>query len=217
MKKHPDFKSLTIIEHPLIQHKLTHMRDKKTGKALFKILLKEISLLMGFEIARTLKTTMQKIETPICEMDAPVLADKAPVIVPILRAGLGMSEGLEELIPTAEICHVGLYRDEETHQPVEYLVKLPEDLSGRTIILVDPMLATGNSAVYTIKLLKDRNADMSQVRFMALLAAPEGVKTIEDQYPEVEVFVAALDERLNEKAYIVPGLGDAGDRVFGTL
>lgn len=216
MKKHSEFKNLLVADHPLIQHKLTHMRDIGCDKFLFKTLLKEISLLMGYELTRAFALKTAKITTPLCDMEAPVLEDKEPVIVPILRAGLGMSDGIEDLIPTACIGHIGLYRDEETKQPVEYLVKLP-DLAGRNIILVDPMLATGNSAKYAVDLLVRYNADPKRIKFMALLAAPEGVKVLHDSYPETEIFVAALDERLNENAYIVPGLGDTGDRVFGTV
>lgn len=215
MDKHPDFTNLFIANHPLILHKLTHMRDVNATKFEFKALLKELSLLMGYEVTRTLELTETEVQTPITKTMQPVLVDKQPVIAPILRAGTGMSEGLEELIPTAHIGHIGMYRDQETKKPVEYLVKLP-DLTNRTVILVDPMLATGYSAKYAIDVLMRHNADKSKISFMALLAAPEGVKVLEDHYPEVPIFVAALDERLNEKAYIVPGLGDAGDRLFGT-
>ena len=216
MKQHPDFKNLYVADHPLVQHKLSHMRDKNCEKAMFKALLKEIALLMGYEITHTLELTTKKVQTPLCEMDAPVLTDKAPVIIPILRAGLGMSEALEELIPTAHYGHIGMYRDEETKRPVEYLVKLP-NLKGRSVILVDPMLATGYSAKCTLDILVREGADPKQIKFMALLAAPEGVKVLEEAYPDVRIYTAALDSHLNEKAYIVPGLGDAGDRMFGTF
>ena len=215
MEKHPDFSNLHVADHPLILHKLTLMRDIACTKVEFKALLKELSLLMGYEVTRSLELKSIEIETPVAKTTQPVLVDKTPIIAPILRAGLGMSEGLEALIPTAHIGHIGMYRDEETKKPVEYLIKLP-DLTGRTVILVDPMLATGNSAKYALDVLVRHNADISKVSFMALLAAPEGVKVLHDSYPDVPVYVAALDERLNEHAYIVPGLGDAGDRVFGT-
>jgi len=215
MDKHPDFDNLYICNHPLILHKLTHMRSVDCTKIEFKNLLKELSLLMGYEVTRTMPVKDVEIQTPITKTKQPVLVDKTPVIAPILRAGLGMSDGLEDLIPSATIGHIGMYRDEETKEPVEYLIRLP-DLTDRTVFLVDPMLATGNSAKYALDVVKRHNADMSKVSFMALLAAPEGVKVLQDAYPEVPVFVAAMDEYLNENAYIVPGLGDAGDRVFGT-
>lgn len=216
MDAHPDFPNLFVCQHPLIQHKLTLMRDAGCNKALFKILLKELSLLMGYELTRPLPMTTVDITTPVCPTKAPVIEGKKPAIVPILRAGLGMAEGLEELMPAARIGHIGLYRDEETKKPVEYLVKLPSP-EGRFFILVDPMLATGNSARYAIDVLVRHGADPDKIRFMALVAAPEGVKVLLDSYPQVPVYVAALDSHLNEKAYIVPGLGDAGDRLFGTV
>lgn len=215
MKQHPEFPNLYVADHPLILHKLTLMREEGCNKVLFKILLKEISMLMGYELTSPLPMTTRKIKTPVAEMEAPVIQGRKPMIVPILRAGLGMAEGLEELMPAARIGHVGLYRDEQTKQPVEYLVKLP-DPDGRIIILVDPMLATGNSAKYAIDVLVKHGASPDKMRFMALVAAPEGVKVLLEAYPQVPIFIAALDERLNEKAYIVPGLGDAGDRMFGT-
>jgi uracil phosphoribosyltransferase len=177
--------------------------------------LKEISLLMGYELTRPLPLTTRTIQTPICPMEAPILEGKKPVIVPVLRAGLGMAEGLEELMPAARVGHIGLYRDEKTHEPVEYLVRLP-DAAGRIFIMVDPMLATGNSAKHALDVLVRAGAVPEMIRFMALVAAPEGVKVLLEAYPQVKIFVAALDKQLNEKAYIVPGLGDAGDRLFGT-
>lgn len=216
MKRHDKFSNLYVADHPLILHKLSHMRDERCEKVMFKTLLKEISLLMGYEITRHLELTKKKITTPLTEMDAPFLADKEPVIIPILRAGLGMSEGLEELIPTARMGHIGVYRDEETKRPVEYLVKLP-DISNSQIILVDPMLATGHSAKYALDLLIQNGADKNNICFLALVAAPEGVEVLSEAYPEVTIHVASLDSHLNEKAYIVPGLGDAGDRIFGTM
>ncbi|MBU0859820.1 MAG: uracil phosphoribosyltransferase, partial [Alphaproteobacteria bacterium] len=191
------------------------MRDVACNKAQFKLLLKEISLLMGYELTRPLPLTTRTIQTPICPMDAPILEGKKPVIVPVLRAGLGMAEGLEELMPAARVGHIGLYRDEKTHEPVEYLVRLP-DAAGRIFIMVDPMLATGNSAKHALDVLVRAGAVPEMIRFMALVAAPEGVKVLLEAYPQVKIFVAALDKQLNEKAYIVPGLGDAGDRLFGT-
>ncbi|MFN3701725.1 MAG: uracil phosphoribosyltransferase [Alphaproteobacteria bacterium] len=216
MIEHPDFKNLFIVDHPLVQHKLSMMRFKGCEQKQFRAYLKEISLLMGYEITRGLALTTRKIETPLTMMDAPVLDGDRPAIVPILRAGLGMSEGLNELMPSAVIGHIGLYRDHETHQPHEYLVKLPS-AKNRKFILVDPMLATGNSAVHAVQVLERHGVKPSNVMFMALVAAPEGVAVFRKSYADIPVYTAALDEKLNEKAYIVPGLGDAGDRLFGTL
>lgn len=215
MKQNDQFPNLYVADHPLILHKLSMMRETSCNKVMFKILLKELSLLMGYELTRPLPLTTRSIETPMAQMDAPVIDGKKQVIVPILRAGLGMAEGLEELMPAARIGHIGLYRDHDTKQPVEYLVKLPNP-EGRLFILVDPMLATGNSAKYAIDVLVKHGADPEMIRFMALVAAPEGVQVLLDHYPQVPVFVAALDSHLNENAYIIPGLGDAGDRLFGT-
>lgn len=215
MRRHPDFPNLYIVDHPLVQHKLSWMRKLDTPTAMFRQLLKEIALLMGYEITRDVPMTAERIETPLSPMDAPMLAGRKPAIVPILRAGLGMSSGLVELIPGAREGHVGLYRDPETHEPQEYYVKLP-DPQGRLFILVDPMLATGNSAVHAADVLNRHGVEDSNIRFMALVAAPEGVKVFSDAHPDIPVYVAALDSHLNEKAYIVPGLGDAGDRLFGT-
>jgi uracil phosphoribosyltransferase len=215
MRRHSDFRSLYIVDHPLVQHKLSLMRRLDTPTAMFRQLLKEIALLMGYEVTRDVPMTSDRIETPLAEMDAPMLAGRKPAIVPILRAGLGMASGLVELIPGAREGHVGLYRDPETHEPHEYSVKLP-DPQGRLFILVDPMLATGNSAVHAVDVLNGHGVEDSNIRFMALVAAPEGVKVFSTAHPDVPVYVAALDSHLNEKAYIVPGLGDAGDRLFGT-
>ncbi len=215
MKKHPDFPNLYFADHPLILHKLTLMRETSCTKTQFKILLKEISLLMGYELTRHLPITMKEIKTPLCSMQAPFLEGKKPVIVSVLRAGLGMAEGLEELMPAARVGHIGLYRDEKTKKPVEYLVKLP-DPKGRTFIVVDPMLATGGSAKHAVDVLVKQGADPKKIRFMALVAAPEGVKVLQDAYPQIPIYTAALDTHLNDHAYIVPGLGDAGDRLFGT-
>lgn len=213
---HPEFPNLHIINHPLIQHKLTQMRKETTPKHEFRQLLREISLLMGYEVTRDLPLTIEEIATPLTSMNAPVISEKNPAIVPILRAGLGMADGLLELMPEADEGHIGMYRDPLTKKPVEYLVKLPSS-KGRMFFLVDPMLATGNSAVAAIDTLVRHGVDSSKIKFMALVAAPEGVRIFNKKYAHVHLFAAALDERLNEKAYILPGLGDAGDRLFGTL
>lgn len=210
-----EFPNLHVLDHPLIQHKLSHMRDKRTSTRGFRALLKEVALLMGYELTRGLPIGHEEIETPLTRMRAPVIAGKKLCVVPILRAGMGMAEGLLELVPAARVGHIGLYRDHETHRPVEYLVKLPEP-EGRTFILVDPMLATGNSAVHAVDVLRRHGAEPGKILFMALIAAPEGVATFAGHHPDVPVYVASLDERLNEQAYILPGLGDAGDRLFGT-
>jgi uracil phosphoribosyltransferase len=212
---HPRFPSLHILDHPLILHKLSYMRMKTTPTVAFRQLLKEIALLMGYEITRELPLTEEHIATPLAEMDAPVIAGKKVAIVAILRAGLGMAEGLHELVPSARAGHIGLYRDHETKRPVEYLVKLPEP-EGRIFIVVDPMLATGNSAIHAVDVLNRHGVDDGSIRFMALVAAPEGIEAFARAHPRVQVYTAALDERLDEHAYIVPGLGDAGDRLFGT-
>ncbi|MBO9537181.1 uracil phosphoribosyltransferase [Herbaspirillum sp.] len=214
MKQDPRFKNLYILDHPLIQHKLTHMRDKRTSTRTFRDLLREITLLMGYEITRDLPLTTETIETPLVTYDAPVIAGKKLAIVPVLRAGVGMSDGLLELIPSARVGHIGVYRD-ENHQPVEYLVRLP-DLQDRTMILCDPMVATGNSAVHAVDALKKRGVPSEHIVFVALVAAPEGVKVFTDAHPDVKLYVASLDSHLDSHAYIVPGLGDAGDRIFGT-
>ena len=214
MRKDPRFSDLYVLDHPLIQHKLSHMRDKTTSTRTFRQLLKELTLLMGYEITRDLPMTTLRIETPLAAMDAPVIAGKKVAVIPVLRAGLGMAEGLMELIPSARQGHVGLYRGDD-NQPVEYYVRLPE-MEGRTVIVCDPMLATGNSAVHAVQVLLDRGVRKEMIRFLALVAAPEGVRVFENAHPGVPSYVAAVDDRLNEVAYIVPGLGDAGDRIFGT-
>jgi uracil phosphoribosyltransferase len=214
MRTDPRFPNLFILDHPLIQHKLSHMRDRHTSTRTFRNLLREVTLLMGYEITRELPLTTERIETPLAAMDAPVIAGKKVAVVPVLRAGLGMAEGLMELIPSARQGHLGMYRGDD-NQPVEYYVRLPE-LAGRTVIVCDPMLATGNSAARAVQVLRERGVPPSAIRFLALVAAPEGVEVFGRQHPDVPVYVAALDERLDEKAYIVPGLGDAGDRIFGT-
>lgn len=210
------FPSLHIIEHPLIADKLTQMRDKERPSIGFRGLLREITLLMTFEVLRDLPLTSVNIETPVSAMKAPALSGPSPSIIPILRAGLGMSEPLMELIPTASIGHIGVYRDHDTKMPVEYLVKLPRN-EGQPYIIVDPMLATGNSLVHACDVLNKNGVSDAQIRVMALVIAPEGIATFTAKHPSVPVYGAALDERLNENAYIVPGLGDAGDRIFGTV
>jgi len=205
---------LHIIDHPLIQHKLSIMRDINTGSKDFRELLNEISCLMGYELTRDLPLDDIEIETPLQKMTAKAISGKKLAIVPILRAGLGMVDGLLSLVPVARVGHIGLYRDPETHLPVEYYCKLPPDIEERIVIVVDPMLATGGSSSDAITMLKKRGCQ--NVRLMCLVAAPEGVAKLKNDHPDVDIFCAALDERLNEHAYILPGLGDAGDRLFGT-
>jgi len=205
---------LTIVRHPLVQHKLTLMRDKSASTVSFRTLLREISMLLAYEVTRELPLTTRRIETPLCEMDAPVLAGRKLALVSILRAGNGLLDGILDLIPSARVGFVGLYRDEATLQPVQYYCKLPPELDERLSIIVDPMLATGNSSAAAVDLLKAKGA--RDIRFLCLLAAPEGVERMRTAHPDVPIWTAALDERLNERGYIVPGLGDAGDRMFGT-
>ncbi len=205
---------LTIVQHPLVQHKLTFMRDKSTSTGKFRRLLREISLLLGYEVLRDLPMTTTTVETPLQEMTAPVLAGKKVALVSILRAGNGLLDGVLELVPSARVGFVGLYRDEETLKPVQYYFKVPGDLADRPVIVVDPMLATGNSSAAAVDLLKQAGA--RDIRFLCLLAAPEGIARMHEAHPDVRIVTAALDERLNEKGYILPGLGDAGDRMFGT-
>ncbi|WP_417808233.1 uracil phosphoribosyltransferase [Thioclava sp.] len=205
---------LTVVNHPLVQHKLTLMRDKETSTNSFRQLLREISLLLAYEITRELEMTTRTIQTPLCEMEAPILEGKKLALVSILRAGNGLLDGVLELIPAARVGFVGLYRDPETLQPVEYYCKLPANLDERLTIVVDPMLATGNSSVAAIDLIKAKGA--TNIRFLCLLATPEGVARMREAHPDVPIVTASLDEKLNEHAYIVPGLGDAGDRMFGT-
>ena len=206
--------NLTVVEHPLVQHKLTHMREKSTSTAGFRRLLHEIAQLLAYEVTSHLALTTQSIETPLGEMDAPVLAGKKLALISILRAGNGLLDGVLELIPSARVGFVGLYRDEETLQPVQYYFKVPDGLDGRLVIVVDPMLATGNSSAKAVELLKEQGA--RDIRFLCLLAAPEGVRRMAEAHPDVPIVTAALDERLDENGYIVPGLGDAGDRMYGT-
>ncbi len=209
-----DTAHLTVVTHPLVQHKLTLMREKTTSTAVFRQLLREISQLLAYEITRELDMTTKRIETPIEAMDAPVLAGKKLALISILRAGNGLLDGVLELIPSARVGFVGLYRDEKTLQPVEYYFKVPTELSERLVIAVDPMLATGNSSVAAIDRLKEAGA--KNIRFLCLLAAPEGIARMSEAHPDVPIVTAAVDDRLNDHGYIVPGLGDAGDRMFGT-
>ena len=205
---------LHVIDHPMVQHKLTIMRMKETGSKDFRELLKEIALLMGYELTRDIALEDVPIETPICPMVAKRVSGRKLAIVPILRAGMGMVDGLLSLLPVAKVGHIGLYRNEETHKPVVYFCKLPKDIDDRLVILTDPMLATGGSACDGIAMLKERGC--KNIRLMCLVAAPEGIAKVQQEHPDVDIYVAAVDERLNENAYIVPGLGDAGDRIFGT-
>lgn len=203
-----------VMDHPLIQHKLTMIRDKNCGTKVFREVVNEIAMLMAYEVSRDMPLEDLVIETPIEESTQKTLSGKKVAIIPILRAGLGMVDGILELIPAAKVGHIGMYRDEETLEPHEYFVKLPEDIDERQLFIVDPMLATGGSAIMAIDALKKRGA--SNMKFVCLVAAPEGVKALQDAHPDVDIYTANLDERLNEHGYIVPGLGDAGDRLFGT-
>ena len=207
-------KGVTVVDHPLVQHKLTIMRDRETSTAGFRRLLREISLLLGYEVTRNLELTTTTIETPLETMEAPILEGKKLVFASVLRAGNGLLEGLLDLVPAARVAHIGLYRDPDTMQAVEYYFKAPSDVADRMIVVMDPMLATANSAVAAIDRLKERGAN--NIRFLCLLAAPEGIEKFTAAHPDVAVFTAAIDSHLNEKGYIVPGLGDAGDRMYGT-
>ncbi len=205
-----------VLDHPLIQHKLTMIRQKDCGTKVFREVVNEISMLMAYEVSRDLPLEDVEIETPLVKTTLKTLAGKKVAIIPILRAGLGMVDGILELIPAAKIGHVGMYRDHDTLQPVEYFVKLPSDISERQLFVVDPMLATGGSAVAAIDALLKRGAHPESIKFCCLVAAPEGVKVLQEAHPEIDIYAAALDERLNENGYILPGLGAAGDRLFGT-
>lgn len=205
---------VTVIDHPLVQHKLTIMRDKNTSTAGFRRLLREISLLLGYEVTRDLQLTTTTIETPIEEMEAPVLEGKKLVFASVLRAGNGLLEGLLDLVPAARVAHIGLYRDHDTLEAIEYFFKAPGDLADRLVIVVDPMLATANSATAAIDRLKARGA--TNIRFLCLLAAPEGIARFTTAHPDVPIYTASIDRQLNEKGYIMPGVGDAGDRMYGT-
>ena len=203
-----------MINHPMVQHKLTIMRDKETGSKDFRQLLKEIALLMGYEVTRDIPLEDVEIETPICKTTAKRVSGRKLAIVPILRAGIGMVDGMLDLIPVARVGHIGLYRNEETHNPVVYYCKLPEDIQDRLVIVTDPMLATGGSACDALSMLKERGC--TNIRLMCLVGAPEGIERVRKTHPDVDIYLAAVDDHLNENAYIVPGLGDAGDRIFGT-
>ncbi|MCH9556892.1 uracil phosphoribosyltransferase [Staphylococcus epidermidis] len=203
-----------VFDHPLIQHKLSYIRDARTGTKEFRKLVDEVGMLMAYEVTRDLELQDVEIQTPVTKMTAKRLAGKKLAIVPILRAGLGMTDGVLSLVPAARVGHIGLYRDPETLEAVEYFAKMPQDIDERQIIVVDPMLATGASAIEAISSLKKRGA--KSIRFMCLIAAPEGVEKMQEAHPDVDIYIAALDEKLNDKAYITPGLGDAGDRLFGT-
>jgi len=203
-----------IIDHPLIQHKLSLLRDIKTGPKEFRELLEEIAMLMAYEITRNLPLTETEIETPVAKCLCKTLAGKKLAVVPILRAGLGMVSGVVKLIPAAKVGHIGVYRDPESLQPVEYYCKLPPDVAEREIVIIDPMLATGGSAIAAMDMIKRKGG--RQIKLMCLVAAPEGIRAVNERHPDVEIYAAAVDERLNEHGYIVPGLGDAGDRIFGT-
>lgn len=209
-----EYSNVHVINHPMVQHKLTILRDKNTGVKEFREVVEELALFMGYEVTRNLPLEEIEIETPICKTTSKVISGKKLGIVPILRAGLGMVDGLLNLVPTAKVGHIGLYRDPETLKPVEYYCKLPTDVAERDLIVLDPMLATGGSAIAAITFLKDKGA--KSIKLVNLLAAPEGIEAVMDVHPDIEIYVAAVDERLNDHGYIVPGLGDAGDRLFGT-
>lgn len=206
--------TVTVIDHPLVQHKLTLLRKAETSAAVFRALLREISMLLAYEVTRDMPLTYVRINTPLASMQAPVLAGKKLVVVSIMRAGNGILDGMLEIIPSARVGHIGLYRDPKTHFAIEYYFKVPEDIAERDVLVVDPMLATGNSAVVALHRLKDTGA--RSLKFVCLLAAPEGIAHLHEQHPDVPIYTAAVDDRLDEHGYILPGLGDAGDRLFGT-
>lgn len=206
--------NVNIINHPLVKHKITLMRDENTGTREFRILVEEVAMLMGYEAMRDLPTEDVEVKTPITTRKLPMLCGKKLAIVPILRAGLGMVSGLLALVPSAKVGHIGLYRDEVTHEPHEYYCKLPDRINERLVIVCDPMLATGGSAIQAVDFLKDKGC--KNIKFMCIIAAPEGLDALRMAHPDIDIYVGNLDEKLNEDAYIVPGLGDAGDRIFGT-
>ncbi|MBR2778749.1 MAG: uracil phosphoribosyltransferase [Firmicutes bacterium] len=206
--------NVVVLGHPLLKHKITMLRDKGTGTNEFRALIEEIAMLMGYEALRDLPTEDVEVETPIETCMSPVIAGKKLAVVPILRAGLGMVSGILALVPTAKVGHIGMYRDEETHEPQEYYCKLPKGIKNRVVVVVDPMLATGGSAVDAVNLIKEKGA--TNIKFMAIIAAPEGLKAFTDAHPDVQLYVGQVDRCLNDDAYICPGLGDAGDRIFGT-
>ena len=214
MENFKDVENVTIIDHPLIKHKITMLRDKRTGTNEFRTLVEEIAMLMGYEALRDLPTEDVEVETPIETSMQPVIAGKKMAVVPILRAGLGMVSGILNLVPTAKVGHIGLYRDPDTHEPHEYYCKLPEPIELRQIVGVDPMLATGRSGVDAVSMIKEHGG--KKIKFMCIIAAPEGLKKLHEAHPDIQIYVGALDRELNENAYICPGLGDAGDRIFGT-
>ena len=214
MKTEMDMDNVYIMDHPLIQHKITQIRDKDTGTQQFRKCIEEIATLMGYEALRDLPLVDIEVETPIEKCMSPVIAGKKLAVVPILRAGLGMVSGIEALVPTAKIGHIGLYRDPDTHEPHEYYCKLPAPIEQRTIVVVDPMLATGGSAVATVDILKKWG--VNKIKFIGIIAAPEGISALHTAHPDVAIHIAGIDEKLNEHGYILPGLGDAGDRMFGT-
>ncbi len=205
---------INVISHPLVQHKLTIMRDKHTGTRDFRELTRELSQLIGYEAMRDIKTTLIDIETPIAVTKSPIIAGRKLALIPILRAGLAMSDAIANFVPSAKVGHIGMYRDPKTHLPVEYYCKLPSDIEERDVFVLDPMLATGGSAIAAIDLLKTKGA--TNIKFVCILSAPEGIAKLQGAHPDIEVYTAAIDEKLNEHQYIVPGLGDAGDRMFGT-
>lgn len=206
--------NVTVISHPLVQHKLTIMREKSTGTRNFRELTHELSQLLGYEAMRNIRTKLIEIETPLARTKSPILAGQKLALIPILRAGLIMADAIADFVPNAKIGHIGIYRDPKTHLPVEYYCKLPNDIANRDVFLLDPMLATGGSAITALELLKHKGA--TNIKFVCILATPNGIHKLHSQYPEVEIVTAAIDDKLNEQDYIVPGLGDAGDRIFGT-
>jgi uracil phosphoribosyltransferase len=207
-------KNVTVVNHPLVQHKLSLMRHKDTPTAQFRQLIREVTMLLGYEVTRDLPMAKEPIETPLTQMDAPVLTGKKLVFISVLRAGNGLLEGMLDLIPSARVGHVGIYRDPDTLVAVEYYFKVPEELDERKVIVVDPMLATGNSAIAAVQRIKEAGA--RDIKFVCLLAAPEGIEKFQEAHPDVPIITAAIDEKLNDHGYIVPGLGDAGDRIYGT-
>ena len=206
--------NIHVISHPLVQHKLTIMRDKETGTKAFRELTHELSQLLGYEAMRNIRTELIDIETPVAKTKSPVLAGRKLALIPILRAGLAMADAIADFVPNAKIGHIGMYRDPETHLPIEYYCKLPSDIEVRDVFVLDPMLATGRSAILAIDALKARGA--SNIKFVCILAAPEGIAKVQAAHPDVAIYTASIDEKLNDHQYIVPGLGDAGDRIFGT-